>query len=250
MLGICAATVWEIHPVLRSVRDVRRMDLGGVRAWRGQYSGGTVVVFRTGIGLKAATQAAETAIACGALTALINTGVAGGLVTSLTAGDLVVPEILIAPGSPEPTRLSTDASWTQRLRAVAAAAGLTTDAGPVVTWPDVLSTAAEKHRAAALYGATAVEMEGSALAAIAARRNIPFVSVRVILDDANTHLPRFSRQRHPPPDAAAPTGGVSRPRLGEKISSFLTLALALQESRSALSRFFRVFGRDIPLKHV
>jgi nucleoside phosphorylase len=245
MLGICGATTWELRPVLGTLRDVRRTTFDGVRAWRGRYPGGAVLVFRTGIGPGAASRAAAIAVERASLSALLNTGLAGGLAAHLTAGDLVVPEFLITPSTSEPTRWLTDPLWTGRLRAVAATAGLTTDSGPIVTWPVVLSTKGEKRRAAEQYGATAVEMEGSALAEIAAQQGIPFASVRAILDDANTHLPRLGRTGYQPNDASPPPGDIPRPGAREKISSFLALAQALRRSQSVLSRFFRALNIDV-----
>ena len=52
----------------------------------------------------------------------------------------------------------------------------------------VLATAAAKQAAAA-GGALAVEMESAGVAAIAAARRIPFVSLRVVLDRADDAVP-------------------------------------------------------------
>jgi len=242
MLGICAATKWELRPVLRSLRDIRRVDVRGIRTWRALQPTGPVLLFRSGIGLDAANRVAEAVLAGEGLIGLLNTGVAGALKTDLIAGQLVIPDVLVDPTTPDPIHLPTDIAWTGRLRTVAAAARLLADTGPLMTSPGVLATVAEKRRAAALYGASAVEMEGSALATVAARYQIPFATVRAVLDDAGTNLPQFPWANRHSPTAEGEDDLIVHTKAIEKPTSFLSLGLALRKAHNALVQFFHTFN--------
>ncbi len=243
MLGICAASRWELRPVLRALRAVRRIDLGQVRAWHAFHSDSPVVVFRTGIGPAAAAAAAQIVLEHCRLTALLNTGVAGGLTSAVKVGDLVLPDVMIGPEDHAPVRYATDTRWTDRLSAVAVEAGLRIHRGAVVTSATVLSTATEKQMAAGWSGAAAVEMEGSVLAASAEQHGIRFASVRSILDDAQTTIPTLTRSRRENTSTKPTTRSQHALGTVEKISSFLALALSFRDAMGALDRFFLAFAR-------
>jgi len=101
-------------------------------------------------------------------------GVAGGLDTTLAAGDVVIAS----------------AAWDEEGRRAPCTVILLTGAavGPVLTVSRALYTPVEKA-AARDSGALAVEMEAYPLAAWAAERGVPFVHGRVILDPFDEPLP-------------------------------------------------------------
>jgi adenosylhomocysteine nucleosidase len=144
---------------------------------------GTLVAV-SGMGLDAATSAAQTLLAAGA-TALVSWGMAGGLDPSLAAGTICLPEFIV---SRDGRALASDLHWRELLRAaipprrpVVGGRLVTSDAAIV----DVPGKAATFRDCAA----AAVDMESLGVAAIAAAAQIPFIAVRVIVDTAGDALP-------------------------------------------------------------
>jgi len=153
--------------------------------WRGYLGdGASCLVVRTGIGLDRACAAAE-----GSPPArlFLSAGCAGALAGDLRAGDLVLADAVL--------RLDRDLRPAERLPAStvglmawAARRGFDTRAGLVVSSPVVLDGSARPTVAAAS-GGCVVEMESAAVAAVARRRGIPFLGVRVVLDEVDQVLP-------------------------------------------------------------
>lgn len=137
----------------------------------------------TGAGLAAAAAGAERLIAAGA-TSLLSWGMAGGLDPQLRAGDLLLPAEI---SGPEGQVLASDARWRAQLTATLSALQPRA-CGRLVSARAPVTTAAAK---AALWraGASAVDMESSAVAALCAGHRLPFIAVRAIIDEAGTELP-------------------------------------------------------------
>jgi adenosylhomocysteine nucleosidase len=144
---------------------------------------GTLLIV-SGMGPSAAADAAERLVAAGA-TALVSFGVAGGLDPALAAGALVLPqEVLSSDGA----RHATAREWRERVGA-AVAQRHPACAGALLTCHEPLCSPADKQRAFRETGAVAVDMEGFAIAAVAARHGLPFLAVRSVLDAAADTLP-------------------------------------------------------------
>lgn len=182
-VAIFAALGWERRAVTAALRQVE--PAGRPRTWRGRLGDGTsCLVVQTGMGPDRARAAAEQVPAVDGFLAC---GCAGGLVSALAAGDLVVAadvRLLDAAGDPGAALPAVSAP----LCAAFVAAGVRVHVGTMVSSGIVLATAAAK-RAAGAGGALVVEMESAALAGVAARRGVPFAGLRVVLDGAGDTLP-------------------------------------------------------------
>jgi adenosylhomocysteine nucleosidase len=139
----------------------------------------------SGIGLAAAATAAQALVNSG-VSALMTFGMAGALDPALKPGSVVIPcELLGADG----TRYPACRSWRERV-AVAVSPLCAVTEGNLLTSAQAIDTPAEKAAALRSTGAAAVDMESAAVAEIAARHNLPFIAVRVIVDTAADILPR------------------------------------------------------------
>ena len=199
-IAIFAALQWECRPVLRHLRRVSRERRAGATVWHGTAATCEVWVVKTGMGLARAAAAAGALRDAPRFDVVVSTGCAGGLAPELMAGDVAVASAIIGTGGEQ---FETDAARREQLHRAAARAALRCTPGPVLCSPHVLATVAEK-RAAAARGAIAVEMEGAALAAHAAQARLPFVSVRAILDGADTELPHAGTVIDPQSGAVKP----------------------------------------------
>jgi adenosylhomocysteine nucleosidase len=144
---------------------------------------GTLLVI-SGMGPDAAADAAQRLLEAGA-TALVSFGVAGGLDPRLEVGALVLPEEVI---SADGARHATARGW-RELVAAAVADRYPARHGALLTCRKPLCSPAEKATAFRETGAVAVDMEGFAIAEVAARRGLPFLAVRSVLDAADDTLP-------------------------------------------------------------
>ena len=184
-IAIFAALQWECRPVLRHLRRVSRERQAGATVWRGTAAACEVWLVKTGMGLERAATAARVVGAAPGFDLMVSTGCAGALAPQLLPGDLAVASTIIGTGG---ERFETDNAYREQLRHAAKRAALRFTEGSVLCSPEVLATGVAK-RAAAARGPIAVEMEGIPIATGAAQAGIPFVSVRAILDTADTELP-------------------------------------------------------------
>jgi hypothetical protein len=81
-------------------------------------------------------------------------------------------------------------------------ASMTPRDGALYSARDVISTATDKQAIAARAQAIAVDMESAGIAHAARRLNVPFLAIRIVLDEAQDALPRATA------DAVKPDGNL------------------------------------------
>lgn len=187
-IAVCAAMRWEIRPVLRALRGVQLLRTTQPRTWLARGLARPILVFQTGMGMKSAAEATRTILAEFSVSAIVNTGCAGALSPALSVGATVCGTTLLQE-SPWEWAYPLSADLTSALRRAAEAAGLQPLTAPILTSPHALLSPEEKLAAFDRCGAAAVEMEGAAVAEVAAKAGVDVGSVRVILDPAATALP-------------------------------------------------------------
>ena len=139
----------------------------------------------SGIGRGAATAAAQALIDAG-VAALMTFGMAGGLDPKLKPGSVVIPCELLSSGG---GRYAAARAWREQVTAAISPLCAVTE-GNLLTSTFAIETPADKAAAFRDTGAAAVDMESAAVAEIAAKHNLPFIAVRVIVDTAADRLPR------------------------------------------------------------
>jgi nucleoside phosphorylase len=164
----------------------------GLRGFRGRIGGEEVVLVATGIGIERARETARHALQTLPPPRLvISTGVAGGLIPELKAGDLVIADRLLLETEggafEEVAHIASDTL--PLVRAAMRRAGLAPVEGPMVTVRRVLTAIADKRDAYRRYRATAADMESAAIALEVAGAGLSFVCVRAIIDEVDDELP-------------------------------------------------------------
>ncbi len=230
-LALVSALPEELQAVLDLLPDEQRVVVGQRTFWQGHLHGRTVVAVLSGIGkVAAATTTTVLAERFGA-SAIVMTGVAGGLGPGVKVGDVVVAGELLqhdmdaspifprheVPGHAR-SRFATDAVLTGRLvlasqaslrdpyatlgDAAVKAFGLQAPRihqGLLVSGDRFVSRTAESRALQAeLPDALAVDMESAAVAQVCADFALPFAVVRTISDRADdaahVDFPRFLTQ--------------------------------------------------------
>ena len=116
-------------------------------------------------------------------------GFAGALQDGLDTGDLVAATRLLTDGGGDP--IECDRGLLRAAEAALERSGARWRTGDTLTVGSALRTAGEKRSHGRQTGALAVTMEDYWLARECARRGVPFLSVRSVLDVATQELPPF-----------------------------------------------------------
>lgn len=235
-IAIFTALSWESAAVRSVLRQVRREQ---ERVWRGVAGNREVIVVTGGIGPRRTQRTLEQFLQT-PFSAVFSIGCAGALVPGLTMGQLVLaPEVSMHEMNEEmrsdETRLQrypVDPQLLSYTRTAAAKVGVPTADGSLFTSPKILFTPEEKAQRGRETGAIAVEMESGVHAAFAARRGLPFLVLRVILDGVDMRLPVLK-------GLTTPDGDVRAFKAAMYVATHphdLPALLALKRSRTAAAQ--------------
>jgi len=212
MICVLAALKSEIEPFLQRLGGLRSWKTHGLALFEGETGGRRVRVVKTGIGKKKIDP--ETVAGC---TLLVSTGFCGALVPGLSAGDIVLSIAIAAStahsgdGPPAPvtgdsSAVSLPAGCPDSLAASAERAALECSVamrrGPTVTADRIVRTPAEKAKLHEETGAIAVDMEDFHRLGLARAAGLPFISLRVVLDELGERVPGVADPFRLPGDLA------------------------------------------------
>jgi adenosylhomocysteine nucleosidase len=189
MIGLVAAFKTELRGVLEDLSPLRTARVGESTFFVGGLGGEEVVAGVSGLGLRRAGEAAAELIRQFRPSLLISTGTCGAIAESLHTGHIVVPEavqslsLTAEDPLPEPS-IRVSPQIQESLVLARSRAGISGQAGLLLTADRVVRTAAEKKALGDIPGAVAVDMESVAVAEAAQRAEVPFGIVRAVLDQA------------------------------------------------------------------
>ena len=175
-IAIVAALEREVSGLTQGWRSVER-DYEGRRFVF--FERDELVVVCGGIGMEAARRAAEAAIALYRPPLVHSVGFAGALDKNLRIGDIFAPAVVI--DARDGSRVEIDSGNRPGTRN-----------GTLVSFMAVAGID-QKANLAQAYGAHAVDMEASAVAAAARAHGIPFDAAKAISDEANSEMPETAR---------------------------------------------------------
>lgn len=144
-----------------------------------------------GIGAENAARAAVTLLRL-KVNALISWGTAGALAPQLHAGDLLLPETILAEGN---LKYMADLSWLNRIRQSLRDSGITWHDGPMLECRKILTTREQKADLYAHSGAIAVDMESAVIMQQATAAKLPGIVIRSVVDEAATAIPQAILRR-------------------------------------------------------
>lgn len=202
-IGLIGAMASEVELLTARLDKAQTVSVGQIVYHTGILGKQKAVVVQCGIGKVCAAMCAQAMIDRFEVGAIINTGVAGGLDSALAVGDLVVATDAVqhdfdltafgyargympsaAGDTASPTRYRADEQLAEHF--CRAAAGVMTSGkvirGTVVSGDIFVDDTALKQTLIRTYHAAAAEMEGAAIAQVAAANHIPFAIVRAISD--------------------------------------------------------------------
>ena len=198
-IGIIGALNDEVREIIGRLENKVTETVGGIEFNLGELYGKKIVIARCGVGKVFAAICAEAMIIKYSPKLIVNSGVGGALDKSLRPLDIVFADKLVQHDmdtSPigDPVGLisginqvyfETDARARMILEESAREMDINYLVGTVATGDKFISEKVDKDRIVSLFGASACEMEGGAIAHTAYVNQIPFMVVRAISDSAD-----------------------------------------------------------------
>lgn len=195
-IGIIGAMAVETEGLIAEMTDKKTHTVSGVIYNEGKLCGRDVVVATCGVGKVFAAICAEAMILSFGVSALLNTGVAGGLSPMLEVGDVVVADEVVqhdmnttALGDPQGllsginvVKIKADEHLLKALCEATAALDYNGIVGTVASGDLFVAKEKTKARLVADFDAVACEMEGAAIGHVAYVNQIPFAVLRAISD--------------------------------------------------------------------
>ncbi len=179
-VGIVAALPIEVAPLIARLKDVRKYSSERHTVVEGMAGTKVVALIVSGPGREAARRGAELLLAGHRPRWVLSAGFAGALDPALRRNEVLFPsEVLDAQG----LRISVGGSVR------AEGEGPAIRDARLVTVEQVVLTAAQKADLRAKTGADAVDMETVWVAKLCAERQIRFLSIRVVSDEAGVDMP-------------------------------------------------------------
>lgn len=198
-LGIIGAMDVEVAALKEKMEHMTVTRRAGMEFYDGILEGLPAVVVQCGVGKVNAALCVQILCDCFAVTAVVNTGIAGSLCNDLDIGDLVVSRDAMyhdvdvqvfsypigqVPGMPE----AYPADEALMAYAFAAAESVNpghTKIGRVASGDQFICRKEQKDAIIANTKAVCTEMEGTSIAHAAYRNGVPFVILRAISDKAD-----------------------------------------------------------------
>ncbi len=195
-IGIIGAMAVETEGLIAEMTDKKTHTVSGVIYTEGKLCGRNVVVATCGVGKVFAAICAEAMILHFGVSALLNTGVAGGLSPMLEVGDVVIADEVVqhdmnttALGDPQGllsginvVKIKADEHLLKALCEATAALDYNGIVGTVASGDLFVAKEKTKARLVADFDAVACEMEGAAIGHVAYVNQIPFAVLRAISD--------------------------------------------------------------------
>jgi adenosylhomocysteine nucleosidase len=194
-VGVLCPMPSELRPVVRGLA-LRRVPMdGGWALHSGKIGDVEIAATTTGIGMAAATAAAERLLASMTIDHLLVVGIAGGVDPSVEIGDVIVPQIVV-----------NDATGVEYRPAPFG----DTDANGRLVSSDDLLVDADAHARLRERGVVAVDMETAAIAAVCDEQNCRWSVFRGISDRARDGLIDDDLLALAGPDGKGDAGAVLR----------------------------------------
>lgn len=193
-IGLMGAMSEEVARLFARMTDRSEENVGGVTFYSGTLAGHRVVLCCAGIGKVNAACAAQLLILKFGAQALIFSGIAGNMTSKIGVGDVVIGKTLvyhdadcrmIADTFPHLQEFHGDPAMIEAAEAACAAESVKYIVGKIATGDDFVGDSATKNAIAAKCAPDCVEMEGAAVAHVAAKYGAPCVVLRAMSDNAD-----------------------------------------------------------------
>ena len=199
MIGIIGAMSVEVEGLKAKITDAKSEVISGTEYVSGKLCGKDVVIAQCGIGKVFAALCANTMILKYGVSAIINTGVAGTLISCLSILDFAVSSAVVqhdmdttavgdAPGlisGINIVEIPAAKSLTETACRIAFLQGNRCAEGIIASGDQFINNKEKKQWIRDTFGAIACEMEGAAIGHVCYVSGVDFVVIRCISDNAS-----------------------------------------------------------------
>lgn len=205
IIAIIGAMDCEIEMLKNLLQNPEKVEAGRFFILKGQIGENTVVIAKSGVGKVNAASCTQFLIDKFSPKYIINTGIAGGIAENLSVGDVVVAKELVqydfdtsalgyargymctGVNPDKPTVFYSDENLLVEFENIAlkSMAKENIHRGIIASGDTFVASYEKKKEIKNLFNATAVEMEGAAIAQTAYLNEVPFLIVRAISDLAD-----------------------------------------------------------------
>ena len=194
IIGLMGAMEGEIAPLAARMEQKEAVLLGGITFTCGMLGGKKTVLCCAGMGKAQAAAATQLLCTYFGATAIVFSGIAGNMTDKIGIGDICLGGTVVyhdgeprmfAETYPHLQEFHSDARLLVAAAAACAAAGVKHITGKIATGDQFVGDRATKEAIAAKCAPDCVEMEGAAVAHIAAKNGVPFVILRAMSDNSD-----------------------------------------------------------------
>ncbi|MBQ8146645.1 MAG: 5'-methylthioadenosine/adenosylhomocysteine nucleosidase [Clostridia bacterium] len=214
IIGIIGAMDIEVDAIISSMSDKDETIISGIKFVSGKIYNKNVVVAKCGVGKVFAAICAQTMIIEYSPKVIINTGVAGSLVSGFNVLDVAIAKSVVqhdmdtsALGDPKglisginAVYIDTDKDVLNALKFASCAVDCNIKEGVIASGDKFISDKNEKAQINNSFNAIACEMEGASIGQVCYVNNVPFGVLRAISDgdgaemDYMTFAPKAAEQ--------------------------------------------------------
>jgi len=191
MIAILVAVDQELNPILHRAETEHIVRQQHLDFHEGTLAGQPVALLALGAGKDCARIAAELTIRCYRPDLIISAGFGGGLQSTVQDGDIVVgTEVLdLCEDSGSEVQCRSTYKLSPHTEVNVDTAGMRIHFGKILTTDEIVTKGSHKKRLGRATGAFAVDMETSAVAAVATAHHVDMLAVRCITDNDHENLP-------------------------------------------------------------
>lgn len=194
MIGLLGAMPDEISRINALLADKTQTRVGGVTFYEGNLSGKHIVLCCAGMGKANAAAATQLLITQFGAQAIVFSGIAGNMTSKIGVGDVVLGKTLlyhdaerrmIAESYPHLQEFTAAPDLLEAAEAACKECGVAYITGKIATGDDFVGDSATKNAITEKCAPDCVEMEGAAVAHIAAKNDVPSIVLRAMSDNAD-----------------------------------------------------------------
>lgn len=182
-IAIAYALREEVKPLLKESRVAAKLLLKTTVLTQADFRGKSVVFCQTGVGMNPAHEGIEKLLSHFQPSLIFSVGYAGAAHPELKTGDLVMANEIRSETN---DRFKTDQKNREAIELLMREEQIPYRIGPLLTLWKMADSETKKN--AGQSGALAVDMETAAVAAVAAKKGIPILSLRSVFDTLDEEL--------------------------------------------------------------
>lgn len=230
--AVLAAIGRETAALRYGLPQLQPVSSGARTVWKGACCGQPVILGHSGIGFFRAASLAEEFIREYPVGVVLSVGFAGGLQGHLAVGDIVLAERV------QYERLfPSDGVLLKRSEVLLQELGMSYQTGLLISVDEMVGSQEKKKKIASESQALAMDMESGAIAEVALRSSLPFLSIRAISDQYNETLDPWL------PQVITPEGGIHFRQLASSLLARPTRIRSVLRLRSQTALAAKNLGR-------